>query len=59
MGGGEPSREFLKQDLVDEIHFGIMPSLLREGTPRFPSSFPQRDFSLIGKQDLFEGNDRA
>jgi dihydrofolate reductase len=47
MGGGELAREFLCEDLVDEIHLGIMPVVLGEGIPLFPAGFPQRDFALI------------
>src|SRR5271170_6872906 len=47
MGGGELARDFLKADLVDELHLGVVPVLLGEGIPLFPSGFPQRDFSLI------------
>src|ERR1700680_2885812 len=47
MGGGELARDFLKADLVDELYLGIIPVLLGEGIPLFPSGFPQRDFSLV------------
>lgn len=47
MGGGELTREFLQADLVDELHLGLIPVLLGEGIPLFPSGFPQRDFTLI------------
>ena len=47
MGGGELARDFLKADLVDELYLGIVPALLGEGIPLFPSGFPQRDFSLV------------
>lgn len=46
MGGGELAREFLKADEVDELYLGIVPVLLGEGVPLFPSGFPQRDFTL-------------
>ena len=46
MGGGELAREFLKADLVDEVSLSIIPVLLGEGIPLFPSGFPQRDFVL-------------
>lgn len=46
MGGGELAREFLKADVVDELYLGVVPVLLGEGIPLFPSGFPQRDFSL-------------
>jgi dihydrofolate reductase len=47
MGGGELAREFLKADLIDEVSLSIVPILLGEGIPLFPSGFPQRDFVLI------------
>jgi dihydrofolate reductase len=47
MGGGELAREFLKADLVDELYLGVVPVLLGEGIPLFPSGFPQREFSLV------------
>jgi dihydrofolate reductase len=47
MGGGELARDFLKADLVDEVHLGVVPVLLGEGIPLFPGGFPQREFSLI------------
>ena len=55
MGGGELGREFLKADLVDEIYLGIVPALLGEGIPLFPSGFPQRDFSLIENKSYSHG----
>ena len=55
MGGGVLAREFLKADLVDEIHLGVVPVLLGEGIPLFPSGFPQRDFSLIENKAYGKG----
>jgi dihydrofolate reductase len=55
MGGGELAREFLKADLVDELHIGIIPVLLGEGIPLFPSGFPQRNFSLIENKTYSKG----
>lgn len=55
MGGGELAREFLKADLVDEIHLGIIPRLLGEGIPLFPCGFPQRDFKLIENKSYSRG----
>jgi dihydrofolate reductase len=46
MGGGELAREFLKSDLVDELYLGVVPVLIGEGIPLFPSGFPQRKFAL-------------
>jgi dihydrofolate reductase len=47
MGGGELARSFLQDDVLDELHFGILPILLGEGIPLFPPGFPQRNFRLI------------
>ena len=55
MGGGELAREFLRADLVDEIRLGIMPVLLGEGIPLFPSGFPQREFSLTECRSYSKG----
>lgn len=45
-GGGELAREFLKEDLVDELYLGIVPVLIGEGIPMFAAGFPQREFTL-------------
>ncbi len=55
MGGGELAREFLKADLVDEFYLGIVPVLLGEGIPLFPSGFPQRGFTLIENETYSKG----
>jgi dihydrofolate reductase len=55
MGGGELAREFLKADLVDELYIGMVPVLLGEGIPLFPSGFPQREFSLIENRTFSKG----
>lgn len=55
MGGGELARDFLKADLVDELYLGIVPVLLGEGIPLFPSGFPQRDFSLVENKTFSKG----
>ncbi|MGC9973241.1 MAG: dihydrofolate reductase family protein [Bryobacteraceae bacterium] len=55
MGGGELAREFLKADLVDEIHLGIVPVLLGDGIPLFPSGFPQSDFTLVENKTYSQG----
>jgi dihydrofolate reductase len=55
MGGGELAREFLKADLVDELYIGVVPVLLGEGIPLFPSGFPQRNFSLIENKTFSRG----
>ena len=55
MGGGELAREFLKADLVDELYLGVVPVLLGEGIPLFPSGFPQRNFSLVENKSYSKG----
>jgi dihydrofolate reductase len=46
MGGGELAREFLKLDLIDELHVSIVPTLIGAGLPMFPPTFPERKFQL-------------
>lgn len=55
MGGGELAREFLKEDLVDELYIGIVPVLLGEGIPLFPSGFPQREFAVVENKTYSRG----
>ncbi|MCU1220917.1 MAG: hypothetical protein JWN42_2114 [Candidatus Angelobacter sp.] len=55
MGGGEIARDFLSADLVDELHLGLVPVLLGEGLPLFPSGFPQRNFELIENKSFSRG----
>ena len=54
-GGGELTREFLKEDLIDRMDLGIMPVVLGEGIPLFPRGFPQRDFALVKFQTYKSG----
>jgi len=55
MGGGEVARDFLKADLVDQLHLGVVPVLLGEGLPLFPTGFPQRNFELIENKTFSRG----
>ncbi len=55
MGGGEIARAFLKADLVDELYLGVVPILLGEGIPLFPSGFPQRNFTLVENKTFSKG----
>jgi dihydrofolate reductase len=55
MGGGELAREFLKADLVDELYLGVVPVLLGEGIPLFPTGFPQREFELVENLTFSKG----
>jgi dihydrofolate reductase len=55
MGGGELARDFLKDDLVDELYIGVVPVLIGEGIPLFPSGFPQREFALLENKTFSKG----
>ena len=55
MGGGELARDFLKDDLVDELYLGVVPVLIGEGLPLFPPGFPQREFSLLENKTFSRG----
>jgi len=55
MGGGELIRDFLKEDLVDELYLGVVPVLVGEGIPLFPSGFPQREFDLVENKSYSQG----
>ena len=55
MGGGELAREFLRADLIDALHLGVVPTLLGAGIPLFPAGFPQRDFKLVENQTYSKG----
>jgi dihydrofolate reductase len=55
MGGGILIRDFLKEDLVDELYIGVVPVLIGEGIPLFPNGFPQREFDLIENNSYSRG----
>ena len=55
MGGGELTRSFLQDDLVDELYLGVVPVLIGEGIPAFPSGFPQREFKLTENKTFSQG----
>ena len=55
MGGGELTREFLREDLVDELYLGVVPVLIGEGIPAFPSGFPQRKYKLTENKTFSQG----
>ena len=55
MGGGELTRAFLKDDLVDELYLGVVPVLIGQGIPAFPSGFPERQFKLTENKTYSRG----
>jgi dihydrofolate reductase len=46
-GGGELAKSFLNENLVDEIHLGIVPHLLGAGIPLFPELTREVPLRLI------------
>jgi dihydrofolate reductase len=40
---------------VDELYLGVVPMLIGEGIPLFPSGFPQRDFELVENLTFSQG----
>jgi len=46
-GGGELAKSFLDENLVDEIHLGIMPHLLGAGIPLFPELIREVPLRLV------------
>lgn len=55
MGGGELARAFLAGDVIDELYLGVVPILLGEGLPLFPSGFPQLKFRLLENKSFSQG----
>jgi dihydrofolate reductase len=55
MGGGEMARQFLDQDLVDELYLGVVPVLIGDGIPAFPGGFPERKFELLENRSFSKG----
>lgn len=55
MGGGELARDFLRDDLIDQLYLGVIPVLLGEGIPLFPIGFPQRNFKLLENKSYSQG----
>jgi dihydrofolate reductase len=40
---------------VDELYIGVVPVLIGEGIPLFPSGFPQRNFDLVKNESFSQG----
>jgi dihydrofolate reductase len=55
MGGGDLAREFLREDLVDEIQLGVLPVLIGKGIAAFPTEFPERKFILTENKTFSRG----
>lgn len=47
--------DFLFMPMVNELYIGIVPTLLGEGIPLFPSGFPQREFGLVENKTYSRG----
>lgn len=55
MGGGEMARQFLEEDLIDELYLGVVPVLIGSGIPAFPCGFPERKFELTENKSYTQG----
>lgn len=55
MGGGEIARQFLEEDMVDELYLGVVPVLIGSGIPAFPAGFPDREFELTENKSFSRG----
>jgi len=55
MGGGDVARQFLEEDLVDELYLGVVPVLIGSGIPAFPAGFPDRKFELVENKSFSQG----
>jgi dihydrofolate reductase len=40
---------------VDELYLGVVPTLIGEGIPAFPSGFPERKFALLENKTYAKG----
>ena len=54
-GGANVAQQYLKAGLIDEVQIHLVPVLLGEGIPLFPSGFPQREFSLLENKTFSKG----
>jgi dihydrofolate reductase len=55
MGGGELTRVFLDEDLIDAMYLGVIPTLIGAGIPLFPPGYPERAFTLIENKTFSRG----
>jgi len=54
-GGAVLLEEFLKQDLIDEMHLSVHPILLGSGKPLFPHLASRKQFKLMGVERYDSG----
>ena len=59
IGGGELTREFLKEDLVDELYLGIVPVLIGKEIRCSRRGFRSGNSHVRGEQNLFRRPDCA
>ena len=55
LGGAELAREFLAQDLVDDMRLYVHPVLVGRGKPLFTSPGPTRSLTLVGSRTFGNG----
>lgn len=54
MGGGEIIRTFMQENLIDEYYIYVMPTILGDGIPLFPASFPKTNIKLESSKSVGE-----
>lgn len=54
MGGGEIIRCFMQENLIDEYYIYVMPTILGDGIPLFPASFPRANLKLTSCKSVGE-----
>jgi dihydrofolate reductase len=54
-GGAALLEDFLKHDLIDEMHLSVHPLLLGSGKPLFPNLSTRKPFQLLGVEHFDSG----
>ena len=52
MGGGKVIRSFMQENLIDEYYIYVMPTILGDGVPLFPASFPKANLKLVSCKNI-------
>jgi dihydrofolate reductase len=55
MGGADLAGQFFEDDLVDELHLGVVPVLIGSGIPAFSQGVADRSFDLVEQRSFSRG----